>query len=168
MSYSVNSKSENPSLVVFGLGSNLGNKHENILKAILRIDRRIGEVDRISHFYVTAPLNPPENPEWRQPHYLNSTITCYSRLSSSELINEVLEIENELGRTRDPGKRWFPRFIDIDILFIDNLVIMEHGLIVPHPELHKREFVLRPLSEIAPNIVHPILGKTIADLCREL
>jgi len=112
---------------------------------------------RQSSWYLTQPVG-LDDPEW----FLNGVFLLETGQAPRELLETLLKIENRLGRERT-GK-WSPRTIDLDILFYDDRVIREVDLVIPHPELGKRRFVLEPLSEIAPDSVHPIIGKKISDL----
>ena len=101
-----------------------------------------------------------------QPNFLNGVVELHTRLNAEDLRAGLRKIELELGRQVRP--RWHEREIDLDLLFFDDEIIASPSLTVPHPELHRREFVLKPLAEIAPNFVHPTLGKTISELLAEL
>jgi len=136
--------------VFLGLGSNLGNRENNIAQAIVRIGATPGiELARCSALYESAPVGPP------QPRYLNAAIEVCTSLLPGELLGECKRIERELGRV--PGERWGPRPVDIDLLLAEQIVA-EPMLQIPHLELHKRAFVLLPLCELAPEAVHPVLG----------
>lgn len=142
------------------IGGNLGNVRETFQNAIAAIGQKTGMVKKQSSLYETAAWG-MEN----QPVFLNQALKVATDLSAKEVLKEVLKIEQELGRTRD--EKFGPRIIDIDILFFNNDVIDEPDLKVPHPLLHKRNFVLFPLSEIAPELVHPVLQKNIRALLDE-
>ena len=142
------------------LGSNLGDRMRNMKAAIGKIKEIIGvRVTKVSSFFETEPVGGPP-----QGMYLNAAVEIECSLSAGELLSELQRIEKELGRKR-LGKS-FPRTIDLDILLFGTEVIDETELQVPHPRMHERTFVLDPLSEIAPNAVHPVLGLTVADLRR--
>lgn len=98
------------------------------------------------------------------PLFLNGAAELATEHSPRQLLQRLFTIEQSLGRTRGDG--WHPRTIDLDLLLYNSQIVQEHGLIVPHPHLHVRDFVLRPLSEIAPEIVHPILKQAIGELWR--
>ena len=158
----------NPALLYLALGANLGDAAETFRRAIERINAEIGKVSRVSSFYRTAPLNPPELEKCSQPDFLNAALECESALAPGELIKAVLQIEHDLGRDRSTSLRWGPRLIDIDVLLYGSLVIESKELRIPHPEMHKRGFVLKPLSEIAPEARHPVLNASVAELLRRL
>ena len=144
------------------LGGNIGDRENALEHALLKIGQQIGEVTSISKIYETEAWG-VEN---QQP-YLNQCIAVNTNLTPLELINALLFIEKELGRSRTLNQTYEPRTIDIDILFFNKEVINHQQLIVPHPRLHLRKFVLIPLHEIAPNYLHPLLNKTIFNLLTE-
>lgn len=140
------------------LGSNVGDRQRNIRSAIEKMQSVSGvRVTKISPVYETEPVGGPP-----QGMYLNAVVEVECGLSAAELLKQLQRIENELGRTR-PGKD-FPRTIDLDILLFGDEVIDEPDLKVPHPRMYERAFVLNLLAEIAPHAVHPVLGKTVAEL----
>lgn len=139
------------------LGSNLGNREEILEKTIQFIESTIGVVNTRSKFYETAPWG-VEN----QPNYLNIALIVSTTLSPNELLIQTQAIEENLGRVR--LEKWGARLIDIDIIFFDNKIIQEANLIIPHPLMQERNFVLVPLEEIAPAFIHPILNKSIREL----
>lgn len=142
--------------VYIGLGSNLGQKEENIKKAIDLLKKECTIV-KISSLYETEPVG-YENQDW----FLNAVVKLETRLEPIELLTFAQDIEKILGRKRIIKNG--PRTIDIDILFYEDQVLHEETLILPHPRLHERGFVLVPLLEIEPDFLHPIFKKTIAEL----
>jgi 2-amino-4-hydroxy-6-hydroxymethyldihydropteridine diphosphokinase len=143
-----------------GLGSNLGNRKENLKTALSSLSR-IGEVKRVSSLYGTEPLGVKD-----QLEFLNAVVLVETPLEPRFLLQGLKEIEKELGRSPQ-GPRWGPRVVDLDILSFDGLVLDEQGLTVPHPELGRRRFVLEPLLEIAPDWIHPVSGKSVEVLLAE-
>ncbi|RZK65822.1 MAG: 2-amino-4-hydroxy-6-hydroxymethyldihydropteridine diphosphokinase [Pedobacter sp.] len=140
------------------LGGNLGDREDNLRKAIALIAENIGSVVSISALYETAAWGKTD-----QPSFLNQAVAVETNFPAIEVLNKALEIEKVLGRVRKD--KWGERLIDIDLILYGNEVIdIENKLQVPHPHMQERRFVMAPLAEIAPGIVHPILGKTILDI----
>lgn len=150
-------------VVFLGLGSNLGAKETNIHQAITYIEEQIGPIlDRSALFASESWGYESTN------SYLNACIAIKTSLGPAACILATESIEQAMGRFKSDKNNYVDRVIDIDILFYDNLILQTEKLIIPHPLLHERLFVLIPLSEIAPNYVHPILGKTMQKLLEEL
>jgi 2-amino-4-hydroxy-6-hydroxymethyldihydropteridine diphosphokinase len=146
--------------VFLGLGSNMGDRHGHIRAAADLIHKNIGKIAKKSHVYETQPWGNTE-----QESFLNQVVMANTTLDPRELLDKISRIERELGRERRKDQdKWGPRTIDVDILFYGKRVIRDKGLEIPHPELHKRAFVLVPLLEIAPDLEHPILKKQIDEL----
>jgi 2-amino-4-hydroxy-6-hydroxymethyldihydropteridine diphosphokinase len=143
-----------------GLGSNLGERRQNLEKAMEYLSQRM-RVTRKSSVYDTEPVGNPG-----QPRFLNMVCQVKTMLRAQDLLVLAKAIERKLGRL--PGKRNSPRPIDIDILFYGEQVIDTPELVVPHPRIISRAFVLVPLAEIAPTLVHPVAKKTVTELLKEL
>jgi 2-amino-4-hydroxy-6-hydroxymethyldihydropteridine diphosphokinase len=145
-----------------GIGSNLGDRHQNCLRAIELMREIPGcDVAEISGWYSTRPVG-VEGQEW----YENGVACLRTRISARELLVGLLSIEERMGRVRTG--RWAPRVIDLDILLFGADVIESEDLKVPHPLMHLRRFVLMPLAQLAPYLIHPSLGLTIAEMLMRL
>jgi 2-amino-4-hydroxy-6-hydroxymethyldihydropteridine diphosphokinase len=147
--------------VVIALGSNLGDREMNLKTALVKMKERGMYIEKLSSFVETEPYGYTD-----QPKFLNAVCLVETDLSPRALLNTLLAIEREMGRVRTV--KWGPRVIDLDIVFYEDLIVNEEGLIIPHPDAHNRLFVLEPLSEIAPDLVHPVLKKTVQELLIEL
>lgn len=141
-----------------GLGSNLGDRAGNLLSAIRGLMDSGLEVSRLSRIYETEPVE-----TFPQAHFLNMVCELNGDLPApEELMSVLLKVEGKLGRTREiPGG---PRTIDLDLLLYGNEVLDTPNLLLPHPRFHQRRFVLEPLAELAPTMVHPVLKQSIAEL----
>lgn len=151
-------------LVYLSLGTNLGNKEENLCTAMTLIEEQVGTITSQSALYASAPWGfDSEN------KFLNNAISVETSLTPEELLSTTQRIEHTLGRThKSVDGQYSDRLIDIDILLYDDVVMHTPSLTLPHPLMHRRLFVLEPLSEIAPTMIHPLLQKEIATLCNEL
>ncbi len=137
-----------------GLGTNLGNREENLTKAVRLITENVGEVLAVSSFYKSEPQGfVSEN------YFLNAVLMLHTKLSPFEVLDETRKIEKLIGRKRKTRKVYADRIIDIDILFYDDLKINTPELTIPHPHIAKRDFVLVPLAEIAPILAEKFKGK---------
>lgn len=146
-------------IAYLGLGTNLGNKRRNLITAAALLAERVGDILALSGFYETEPWGfDSENT------FLNAALKLRTSLSPSALLTVTQAIEKELGRTVKSKDFYQDRVIDIDILLYDDLVLDTVDLKIPHPLMVKRAFVLNPLSEIDPFVVHPILKQSIKDL----
>lgn len=141
-------------------GSNLGDKNGIFDQACLYINNRCGRVVKVSTAYESEPWG-FEAKEW----FLNRVIVVETMMAPKDLMGQLLEIEHELGRERHPEKEGYTsRTADLDILYFGDRIILTDILTVPHPRLHRRRFALLPMCEVAPNLVHPALGLTQAEL----
>jgi 2-amino-4-hydroxy-6-hydroxymethyldihydropteridine diphosphokinase len=144
--------------VYIGIGSNVGNKRENFFEAVTRLAKLPDtRVLKESSLYESEPLG--EAKEW----YVNGAVEIETRLKPDMLLKKLKNIERSMGRKK-VKKRWGARIIDLDILLYDSAVVKKKTLRIPHPEMATRKFVLVPLGEIAPQVVHPELGVTISEL----
>jgi 2-amino-4-hydroxy-6-hydroxymethyldihydropteridine diphosphokinase len=142
--------------IYLALGSNLGDRMGNLRSAVERLAQKVN-IKKISSVYETEPVYYEE-----QPLYLNAVLSAVTELESSDLLRFVKGIESDLGR--QPSFRNAPRLIDIDILFYGDRVVQTEGLTIPHPGIAERAFVLVPLAEIAPEMVHLVLHKKVKEL----
>ena len=148
-----------PHRVHVGIGSNLGDRRANTAEAIEKVSNLPGtRVVRASSLYESEPLGNAKT--W----FVNSVIEVETDLGPDVLLKKLKAIEEAMGRKRVKGKRWGSRIIDLDILLFDQDVIDKRTLKIPHPEMHKRRFVLLPLAELAPQVVHPQLGQTVSTM----
>jgi 2-amino-4-hydroxy-6-hydroxymethyldihydropteridine diphosphokinase len=146
-----------------GLGSNLGDRAGNLLLGIRGMLNAGPEVTRLSQIYETEPVE-----TFAQPSFLNMVVELQGNTlpPAEEVMARLLQVEHSLGRTRDMAKG--PRIIDLDLLLYGNETIESQFLTLPHPRFHRRRFVLAPLAELAPHLIHPTLNKTIAELLEAL
>ncbi|HEY1006950.1 MAG TPA: 2-amino-4-hydroxy-6-hydroxymethyldihydropteridine diphosphokinase [Sphingobacteriaceae bacterium] len=143
------------------LGSNLGDRMKQVRDAADLIAKNVGKIMIRSACYETASWGNTD-----QPDFINQVLLVRTELTAREVLDQVLAIEVSLGRVRH--EKWGSRLIDIDILFYGGEIISEPDLVVPHPHLHERAFVLVPLEEIAPALVHPVLKQSVSELARNL
>lgn len=149
--------------VYLGLGTNIGNKRKNMVTAAALLAERAGDVLSLSSFYETEPWGfDSENT------FLNAALELETSCSPMELLHQSQQIEREMGRTQKSDGSYHDRIIDIDILLYGNEIIHTEELVVPHPLMQQRLFVMQPLAEIAPSLVHPVLQKSMYELYMEL
>ena len=139
------------------LGSNIGNSKTSLAKAITQIEKQIGTITRLSNLYTTAAWG-----NTRQPDFLNRVIIVKTALSALQTMQTILVIEEEMGRIRTVKNA--PRIIDIDILFFNKEIIELEQLSIPHPQIQNRRFVLVPLNQLSPNLMHPVLKSSVHQL----
>lgn len=153
---------QSPSATAYlALGSNLGDRAAHLNAALTAIADLPGVADvQPSAFYETAPVGPQD-----QGHFLNAAARVVTTLPPEDLLRELLALENQLGRPpRDEREPWGPREIDLDLLLYGDEVIDRPGIAVPHPRMHERGFVLRPLCGLAPDVMHPTRQQTVREL----
>jgi 2-amino-4-hydroxy-6-hydroxymethyldihydropteridine diphosphokinase len=148
-------------IVYIGIGSNLGDREGHCLKAVRLFPEKGILVRKRSSLYETAPWGVKD-----QPNFINMTIEGETELTPARLLEVLKMSEEEVGRVET--YRWGPRVIDLDILLYDDVAMDTPELTIPHPRMHEREFVLRPLAEIAPDKIHPLLKKTMRELLLDL
>ena len=143
--------------IYIALGSNLGNREHNLKEALRRLEQKGIQVVAVSDYITTKPYGVTD-----QPDFLNAVAEVKTEKTPVELLYTLLQTEQEMGRKR--LRRWGERNIDLDLLLYDDQIIDLPELKLPHPDMQNRDFVLRPLAQIAPEAVHPVLGKTIKQL----
>ena len=143
--------------VLIALGSNIGDREQNLVGALRALDRLGVSVTRRSSFYLTEPVGGPEQ-EW----FINAVVQAETSLSPEELLRVCLQIEGEFGRERRVKNG--PRTLDLDVLFYGDERYASDALEIPHPRLHERRFVLEPLVEVDPHRIHPVLGVDVQEL----
>lgn len=145
------------------LGSNLGDRRVNLFSALEKLKIISIHKPKVSGFYLSEPWGFSSD-----KMFYNLAVKIQTNLSPRELLSYVLEVEKELGRTREISEIYLPRIIDIDIIFYGEKIVNEKDLIIPHPRVHLRKFALLPLCEIEENFKHPIFNKSLKNLLSEL
>jgi 2-amino-4-hydroxy-6-hydroxymethyldihydropteridine diphosphokinase len=153
-----------PTRAYIALGSNVGDRHATIVSAA----RALQDTDGIDITAMSSIIETPPVGETRQGCYLNAVIELDTTLPPRPLLSRCLQIEADHGRDRTRERRWGPRPLDLDVLLWGDTVIDEPGLSIPHPRMYERLFVLGPLAEIAPALIHPVLGRSIQSLRESL
>ena len=150
-------------IAYLAIGSNIGDKEVNCARALTRLEAfKDIEIITRSRFYTTEPLGGPP-----QDNYLNGAVKIKTQICPDELLETVKKIEKDMGRDLFSG-RDYPRIIDLDILLYDSTIMDTPKLTIPHPRMHERSFVLKGLVEIAPEVIHPVFGKTIEELYEDI
>lgn len=149
------------STVAVALGSNMGNRLAHLHQAVNAIRLYGFRISALSSVWETAPWGDTD-----QPRFLNMCLIANTEMSAADALDTVKKIERELGRTE--SRHWGPREIDIDIILFGAEIIQTERLTVPHPMMQERAFVLRPLSEVAPDMIHPVLNKSVKELFEAL
>jgi 2-amino-4-hydroxy-6-hydroxymethyldihydropteridine diphosphokinase len=149
-------------VVFLGIGGNLGNRIKNINDALKMINTEIGKITNCSSFYLTESWGFKHN-----KYFLNAVVEVRTKLNPNETLEQCFSIEKKLHRTRTASQNYTGRTMDIDILFFNDFIINIYDLKIPHPHLHKRNFVLYPLAEISEDLVHPVYNKKIIQLKNE-
>ncbi|NMB27774.1 MAG: 2-amino-4-hydroxy-6-hydroxymethyldihydropteridine diphosphokinase [Tissierellia bacterium] len=148
-------------IVYISFGSNIGDREKAIEEALDLIDQNQMKITKRSNIYETEPYGYTE-----QPVFLNGAVEVETKLTCREVLEKLLNIEKEVGRVRK--FKWGPRLIDLDIIFFNDEIYDEEDLKVPHTDMQNRDFVLKPLNELCPDIIHPVLKKTIKELLEDL
>lgn len=148
--------------IFLSLGTNIGNKLANLSTAIAEIEKNIGHINQQSAIFETEAWGFESD-----SNFFNQVIILESNLEPTQLIDSCLKIEKKMGRERNRTGNYESRIIDVDILFYGDSIVNEDNLSIPHPLLQKRRFILEPLNEIAPDFIHPVLGKSISKLLED-
>jgi 2-amino-4-hydroxy-6-hydroxymethyldihydropteridine diphosphokinase len=144
--------------VYLSIGGNLGNRELNLENALIALTQNVGTIEAASPVYETEPVGFESDNQ-----FLNMAVIVETFLNPYAIIDQIRIIENKFGRKRQ-ANRYISRTIDIDLIFYDNQIIDEKELIIPHPRMHERKFVLVPLCDIAPDFIHPILNQSIKEI----
>ena len=154
---------------VVALGANLGDRRSTLEQAVELMEAEIGVVAARSAWHGTPALIHPDDPAQSYPEFLNGAVLICTLLEADAILAALHRIEARLGRDRSlETARWRPRVIDLDLIALEDQVVDDGSLRLPHPEMHKRDFVLAPFCEVWPDWRHPVLGRTAAALLAEL
>lgn len=154
--------------IFLSMGGNQTETPSAFLRAFNEIQTHVGKISALSSVYITEPLvSEGIDPTSIAPYY-NLVAKVLTHVTPFSALASVLKIEKQLGRIRDPNNRYAPRVIDIDIILWGSLILEEKSLTIPHPEMHKRDFVLQPLIDIDSSLMHPQYNKTIEELLSSL
>lgn len=148
-------------IVYIAFGSNIGDRYEAVEKALEMIEQRGMKIVKKSKIYQTEPYGYTD-----QPEFINGAVCVETLLNAREVLVNLLDVEGEIGRVRE--FKWGPRIIDLDIIFYNNDIISEEDLKVPHPDMQNRDFVLGPLMDICPELIHPLLGEKVKELYNKI
>ncbi|BBO88992.1 2-amino-4-hydroxy-6-hydroxymethyldihydropteridine diphosphokinase [Desulfosarcina ovata] len=149
--------------VLISVGSNLGDKLDNCLQGITALTKGgLARLEGVSRFYRTSPVDYTDQ-DW----FVNAAVKITTNLAPPDLLRHLLAIQQQMGR-KSGGIRFGPRVLDLDILLIGDRVMRSPDLEIPHPRMHKRAFVLQPICDIDPAVIHPVLGRSVADLLNAL
>ena len=139
------------------LGGNIGERLANLEKAQQLLEKQVGHIIKVSGIYETASWGKTD-----QPDFLNQVLLIESGLTAEQMMEQIFDVENKMGRVRTEKNA--SRIIDIDILFFNEEIIEASNITIPHPQIQNRKFVLYPLNELSPNFIHPVLKKTVQEL----
>ncbi len=154
---------------VVALGANLGERRATLERAVVLVGEEIGPVEARSGWLETEALIHPDDPATSYPAFLNGVLVARTALAPDEVLRRLHAIEARLGRDRSREvERWRPRAVDLDLVALGDAVLDTPSLRLPHPEMHRRRFVLQPMVEVWPDWRHPVLGATAADLLEAL
>ena len=154
-----------PRRAVIALGANLGDREATLERAVTLIAAELGEIVARSTWLRTPALIHPDDPAQSYPEFLNGAVLLRTSLAPDQVLQGLHAIEARLGRDRSTETaRWRPRLIDLDLIAVEDLVLDGPALTLPHPEMHRRDFVLAPFCKVWPDWRHPLLGRTAAEL----
>ena len=150
-------------IVYLGLGTNIGDKHKNMTTAVTLLKERVGEVLALSDLYETEPWGFESDNS-----FLNAVLVMRTKLLPMDLLEATREVEIEMGRIEKSNGTYHDRIIDIDLLLVDDVILRNERLTLPHPLMQQRLFVMQPMAQVAPDLMHPVLHKTMREILVEL